>query len=95
MVVITKENSRIITFMEMVTTNGLMEEPTMVSGNSTKCTAMEYSPGMMEESMRVSTTMTRNKVMVFSHGLMAENMRVDGSMESNTEKVDTTQAKVR
>lgn len=95
MAVITKEISRITTFMETVTINGLMVELTMVNGNSIRCMVMESLLGTMEESMKVSTTMTKSKDMVFSHGPMAEDMRVDGSMENNMEKVNTTQARAR
>jgi len=95
MAVITRENSRITTFMEMVTISGQMAEHIMVNGNSIRCMATESLPGTMAESTRVSTMMTKSKDMVFSHGQMAEDMKVDGSMESNMAKVNTTQARAR
>lgn len=64
--------------MGVVTTDGLMEEPTMGSGNSIRCMAEECSHGTMEEDMKENTLMIKSKAKVYSSGLMEENTMVVG-----------------
>ena len=83
---LTRENSKTTTSMERATMSGKMEEPILVIGNSTRCTAKDYSAGKTEEDTKVTITMTRSTDMECSTGKMEENMMAAGSMENNKDK---------
>lgn len=62
MALLTRENSRIIIFMEKDFINGATADLMMAIGSSIKCMAKEFSSGKTEESTKVNTMMIRNKV---------------------------------
>lgn len=79
--------------MEKVLLVGLMEESTLASLGTMRCTAMGSTSGKMVESLRGSTKEVRNMVTEFMSIAMAKSMRVLGKMVSSTVKECTRKMK--
>ena len=65
-------------YMVMESTNGLMEENSLVIGYAIRCMGRVYLPGLMEEDMKVTITMIKNRELECSYGQMVGNMMVHG-----------------
>lgn len=79
----TKVPSRIIIYMVLGITNGMMEESITEDGVLTRCMVEVYLHGKMVESMMVSTIKTKSMVKVCLYGLMGKDMMDSGLMVFN------------
>jgi hypothetical protein len=72
-----------IIFTELVNTFGLMVEPTMENGLTTKWRVQEPSPGPMVGDIKDSTSMIKNTAKVHLSGQMVVNILVNGMKVNN------------
>lgn len=81
----TMVNGKITKFLDLASTNGLMEEGTRENGLTTICTEEVCIRGKMEGNMMENTSLIKNMGTEFIIGLMEEGTRGTGSMANNME----------
>jgi hypothetical protein len=81
----------------MVSTSGVMDDPTKGTGKTIKCTVMEFTYGKMEESMKEIMSMIKNKGKESTTGQTANFFKENGLTENDkdSEKLSVTLANAK